>query len=154
MNLTASPENAAVPPPKPKLDLDKVLDCTFLHYPWDDWERYALACGLDADLAGQARLLIREAFQHDWPGWLRPLCGWDDDGQELLALALRAPRQARRQWDILFRTDGLRGDYPPSLRFGAASPRRNAEWTYGFLRPDAQRLLERLINAQLEREAR
>jgi hypothetical protein len=122
-------------PPKPQLDLDVVLDCTYLHYPWDDWERYARACGLDAGLAGQARLLIREAFNHDWPHWLKPVCGWSDDGQALLAFALRDPKAARRQWDILFRTDGLRGDYP--------NP-RSIEWVYGFLRPDAQRLLSAL----------
>jgi hypothetical protein len=136
-NLTPS-EKTSHPPPE--LDLEAVLDCTFGHYPWDDWERYALACGLDAELAGQARLLIREAFQHDWPDWLKPACGWRDDGQALLAFALRAPRQACRQWDILFRTDGLRGDYPA----------RSTEWTYGFLRSDAQRLLADLVNFELK----
>jgi len=136
-NLTPS---ARTSHPPPKLDLGAVLDCTFGHYPWDDWERYALARGLGAELAGQARLLIREAFQHDWPDWLKPACGWRDDGQALLAFALRAPRQARRQWDILFRTDGLRGDYPA----------RSTEWTYGFLRVDAQRLLADLVNAELK----
>ena len=58
-----------------------------------------------------------------WPGW-------GDDGQALLVFALRAPQTARRQWDILMRTDGLRGDYP--------SP--TAHWTWGFLRADARRL--------------
>ena len=135
--LTPSPKT---PFPPPKLDLDAVLDCEYGHYPWDDWHRYALACGLHARLAAQGRLLIREAFQHDWPDWLKPACGWRDDGQALLAFALRDPKEARRQWDLLFRTDGLRGDYP----------RRNAEWTYGFLKPDAQRLLAALVNAELK----
>ena len=129
--LTPSTE---IPPPNLNLHFD-VCACTFGHYPWDDWERYAMACGLDAELAGQARLLIREAFQHDWPGWLKPVCGWSDDGQALLAFALRSPRAARRQWAILFRTDGLRGDYRSS---------RSTEWVYGFLRADAQRLLNDL----------
>jgi len=124
--------------PPPRLDLDAVLDCAYGHYPWDDWERYALTCGLDADLAGLARLLIREAFQHDWPDWLKPVCGWSDDGQSLLAFALRSPKAARRQWDILFRTDGLRGDYRS----------RSTEWVYGYLRVDALRLLSTL-NPQL-----
>ena len=124
----------------PKLDLDAVLGCQYGHYPWDDWERYALACGLDADLAGQGRLLIREAFQHDWHDWLKSVCGWRDDGQALLAHALRAPKAALRQWNILMRTDGLRGDYPG----------RSLEWTYGFLKSDAQRLLETLVNAELK----
>jgi hypothetical protein len=137
MNLTPSPKT---PLPPPRLDLDAVLDCEYGNYPWDDWHRWALACGLDAKLAGQARLLIREAFQHDWPDWLKPACGWRDDGRALLDLALRSPRRARRQWRILFRTDGLRGDVPA----------RGQEWAYGFLKPDAQRLLERLVNAQLQ----
>jgi hypothetical protein len=126
------------------------LDCEYGHYPWDDWERHARACGLDADLAGLARLLIREAFQHDWPDWLKPVCGWSDDGRALLDFALLRPKAARRQWDILFRTDGLRGDYPPAPRLRRAGPKRNAEWIYGFLRPDAQRLLETLVNAELK----
>ena len=130
--LTPSERNTSVPPPK--LDLDRVLDCAYGDYPWDDWERYALVCGLDTELAGQARLLIREAFNHDWPDWLKPACGWYDDGQALLNFALRAPRSARRQWEILFRTDGLRGDHP--------TPK--SEWTYGFLKTDARRLLARL----------
>jgi hypothetical protein len=106
----------------------------FGHYPWDDWHGYALAHGLDAGLAGQGRLLIREAFNHGWQSWLQSLCGWGDDGQALLALALRSPRTARRQWEILMRTDGLRGDYRP----------RSTEWTWGYLRADAQRLLHQL----------
>ena len=131
LHLTPPPK---IPPTPPRLDLNAVLDCSFGNYPWDDWERWARARGLDAELAGLGRLLIREAFNHGWEAWLQSLCGWSDDGQALLALALRAPRQARRQWDILMRTDGLRGDYP--------SP--TAHWTWGFLRADARRLLAAL----------
>ena len=136
--LTPSGPNAAAPPTL-NPDLDAVCACSFGCYPWDDWERHALARGLDADLAGLGRLLVREAFNHGWEAWLQNLCGWSDDGQALLAFALRAPKLARRQWDILMRTDGLRGDYPS----------RRTEWTWGFLRADAQRLLD-----QLGKEAR
>ena len=87
--LTPSP-NPSPQPPKPNLDLNRVLDCTFAHYPWDDWERWALAQGLDPKLAGLARLVIREAFQHDWPEWLRAASGWADDGQGMLTMAQRA----------------------------------------------------------------
>ena len=135
--LTPSGKTSLLPP---RLDLDAVLDCTYGHYPWDDWYCYALACGLHARLAAQGRLLIREAFQHDWPDWLKPACGWRDDGQALLAFALRSPKAARRQWDIIMRTDGLRGDYLA----------RGREWTYGFLKPDAQRLLASLVNVELK----
>lgn len=131
LHLTPHPK---IPPPPPRLDLNAVLDCTFGNYPWDDGHRHALARGLDAELAGLGRLLIREAFNHGWESWLQNPCGWSDDGQALLAFALRAPKAARRQWEILMRTDGLRGDYP--------SP--TAHWTWGFLKPDAQRLLSTL----------
>jgi hypothetical protein len=115
----------------PGLDESRVLDCKPFHYPW---ERWALAQGLDPSVAGQARLLIREAFNHDWSEELRTLCGWRDDGQALFKLARRAPKKALRQWDILMRTDGLRGDDHPTTK----------EWTWGYLRPDAERLLSLL----------
>jgi len=141
--LTVPPQNSP-PPPRLQPDLNAVGACSFGGYPWDDWERYALARGLDAELAGLGRLLIREAFNHGWESWLQKLCGWGDDGQALLAFALRAPKSASRHWDILMRTDGLRGDYPPSRGFGAASPARSTDWTWGFLRADARRLLAKL----------
>lgn len=132
--LTPSSPNTAALPPQLHPDLDAVCACSFGSYPWDDWERHALARGLDAELAGLGRLLIREAFNHSWEAWLQHRCGWGDDGRTLLALALRAPKTARRQWEILMRTDGLRGDYPA----------RSTDWTWGFLRADAQRLLATL----------
>jgi hypothetical protein len=141
--LTPSP-NPSPQPPKPNLDPNRVLDCTFAHYPWDDWERWALAQGLDPKLAGLARLVIREAFQHDWPEWLRAASGWDDDGQGMLTMAQRAPKSARRLWQRMLDTDGFRGDYPPSRRSGAAGHPRSKEWTWGYLRPDAVRLLSTL----------
>ena len=130
LHLTPPSKN----PPPPRLDLNAVPDCSFGNYPWDDWHRHALARGLDAELAGLGRLLIREAFNHGWESWLQSRCGWSDDGQALLALALRAPKTTRRQWDILMRTDGLRGDCP--------SP--TAHWTWGFLLADARRLFTQL----------
>lgn len=133
-----------MPPPRLNRDLDAVCACSFGGYPWDDWERCALARGLNEELAGLGRLLIREAFNHGWDAWLQNLCGWGDDGRALLALALRAPKSARRHWEILMRTDGLRGDYPPSRGSGAASPARSTNWTWGFLRADARRLLATL----------
>ena len=135
-SLTTSLQNAALPPPlKPDLDLSRVLDCTVGHYPWDDWERWALSQGLEPRLAGLARLVIREAFQHDWPRWLIGVTGWADDGQGMLDLVLRAPRVARQQWDVLLRTDGFRGDYD----------RRARKWIWGYLRPAAQRLCCELL---------
>jgi hypothetical protein len=134
-SLTPSAETSP-----PQLDLNAVLDCSFGNYPWDDWHGYALARGLSPELAGQGRLLVREAYQHDWPDQLKSLCGWSDDGQALLAFALRAPKSARRQWDILMRTDGLRGDVHP----------KTGEWTWGYLRLDTRRVLSALHNATLD----
>jgi hypothetical protein len=129
--LTTSSPNAALPP---KLDLDAVLDCSFGNYPWDDWHRHALARGLDAELAGLGRLLVREAYNHGWEAWLQSLCGWSDDGQALLAFALCSPKQARWCWSRLMDTDGLRGDVHPKTK----------EWTWGYLRLDTRRVLSTL----------
>jgi hypothetical protein len=127
---------ASVPPGLPPgfEGLEYVLQCTYGHYPWDDWEKTALAAGVPKELAGLGRLTMREAFQHGWPECLKSFCGWRDQGQAMIKLALRSPRKARRQWDILMRTDGLRGDYRP----------RSTEWAWGYLRPGACRLISAL----------
>lgn len=120
--------------PRPRLDENEVLSCQFGDYPWDRWHRWAIAQGLDEKLAGTGRSLIREAYNHSWDDRLKADYGWSDDGQAMLDHALRAPKVARRQWDILLRTDGLRGDYRP----------RTTDWTWGFLKADARRLLSKL----------
>jgi len=117
--------------PRPRLDESQVIGCEYLHYPWDDWHRWSLAQGLNERLAGAGRLLIREAYNHSWDEWLKAECGWSDDGQALLDYALRFPQAANRRWDILMRTDGLRGDFKP----------RSVEWTWGYLKADARRLV-------------
>jgi hypothetical protein len=108
--LTPSPQ-PSIPAPKPNLDERRILDCEYLHYLWDDWERWAIAQGLDQDLAALARLTIREAYQHQWDERLKSLCGWRDDGQRMLRLALRCPDKARKRWNRLLETDGYRGEY-------------------------------------------
>jgi len=147
--LTPSRKTEASPPP-PKLNLHfDVCASTFGHYPWDDWERFARARGLDAETAGLGRLLIREAYNHGWEGWLQSLCGWSDDlsagqagGQALLAFALCSPAKARWCFSRLMDTDGLRGDIHP----------RTKEWTWGYLRLDVRRVLSTLHNATLNSE--
>jgi hypothetical protein len=124
----------SVPPPRLDPAWDVACACSYGHFPWDDWERWALSRGLHPDIAGQARLLIREWFNHSWDECLRQLCGWSDDGRALLQFGLKSPKKSLRQWDILMRTDGLRGDAHP----------RTKEWTWGYLRPDAERLLSTL----------
>jgi hypothetical protein len=116
---------------------ERVLGCPFGNYPWDEWERRALAAGVAKELAQLGRAVMREAYNHGWTENLKTLCGWNDDGALMLAGALRAPARISRQWKILMRTDGLRGDYPA----------RSTSWTWGWLRRDAERLLSTL-NAQ------
>jgi hypothetical protein len=138
--LTPSRKSGASPP-LPKLDLHfDVCACTFGHYPWDDWERFARARGLDAETAGLGRLLVREAYNHGWEAWLQSLCGWSDDGAALLAFALREPEKARWCFARLMDTDGLRGDVHPDT----------GEWTWGYLRLDTRRVLSALHNATVD----
>jgi hypothetical protein len=109
---------------------ERVLGCTFGNYPWDAWERRALTAGVTKELAQLGRAVMREAYNHGWDDRLKTFCGWDDDGAQMLAKALRAPAGVCRQWEILLRTDGLRGDYRP----------RSTEWTWGHLRASALNL--------------
>jgi hypothetical protein len=87
------------------------LDCVYGKYPWDDWERDALAADVSQDLAGLGRLTVREAYQHDWDDQLKSLCGWYDQGKRMVKLALRSPETARKRWQRLLNTDGYRGEY-------------------------------------------
>ena len=91
--------------------LEYVMQCTYGHYPWDDWQKIALAAGVPEDLAGLGRLTMREAFQHLWDARLQSLCGWHDQGRRMIRLALRSPEKARRRWQRLLDTDGYRGEY-------------------------------------------
>jgi hypothetical protein len=90
---------------------ERVLRCTFGHYPWDDWERAALAVGVPKALAGLGRLTMREAYNHGWTEKLKSLCGWCDDGRRMIQLALRSPQTAEKRWQRLLDTDGQRGEW-------------------------------------------
>ena len=87
------------------------LDCVYGKYPWDDWERDALAAGVPKDLAGLGRLTVREAYQHGWDDRLKSLCGWYDQGKRVIRLALCSPEAARKRWQRLLDTDDYRGEY-------------------------------------------
>ena len=95
----------------PRLRSEEVMDCSAGNYPWDDWQRCAIARGVPADLAALGRAVIREAWQHEWSERLRSLCGWSDDGRRMLRLALRNPQLAQARWTRLLATDG--GLYEP-----------------------------------------
>ncbi len=97
----------------PAASVPHVLPCEYGHYPWDDWERAALAAGVPKALAGLGRLTMREAYNHDWTVRLKSLCGWRDDGQRMIKLALGSPQTAEKRWQRLLATDGYRGEYDP-----------------------------------------
>lgn len=92
---------------------EQVLDCSCGHYPWDDWQRRAVAAGVPADLATLGRAVMREAYQHQWETSLQELCGWEDDGAAMIELVLKTPEGARFVWKNLLETDGCRGAYHP-----------------------------------------
>jgi hypothetical protein len=94
----------------PRLRDDEVMGSAYGAYPWDGWEKYAVAHGVAAELAALGRLVIREAWQHGWPERLRSLCGWRDDGRRMLRLAQRKPALAEKRWTRLLDTDGGRYD--------------------------------------------
>jgi hypothetical protein len=79
-------------------------------WPWDDWERMALAAGLSRELASLGRSLMREADQHCWCERLRRECGWNDDGKAMLQRLLAQPRRTAARLNWLYATDGLRFD--------------------------------------------
>lgn len=105
--------------------------CVYGSYPWDFWEKRARAAGVEESLAGLGRALMREADQHAWCARLQSLCGWRDEGRRMIALALRAPETARRRWEWLMETDGLRVD-PATFDWLGEDwwewPRRRREW--------------------------
>lgn len=102
----------SVEPPDetPRLRDVEVMGSACGAYPWDSWEKYAVAQGVPAELALLGRAVIREAWQHGWDERLRSLCGWKDDGRRMLRLALRRPALAGRRWTRLLDTDGGRYD--------------------------------------------
>jgi len=84
--------------------------CDYGQYPWDHWQRMALERGVPEELAALGRSVMREASQHEWGERLRSLCGWNDEGRRMIALALRSPKTARQRWSWLMETDGQRVD--------------------------------------------
>lgn len=79
-------------------------------YPWDDWQRSALAAGLPPELAALGRSVMREACQHDWCERLQAECGHRDDGRAMLRRVLAHPRRTAARWEWLLHTDGQRFD--------------------------------------------
>ena len=82
-------------------------------YPWDFWETRALEAGLANELAVLGRAVMREAVQHNWRPQLQAECGWNDEGEEMLELALSEAKQAAERWEHLLQTDGEIGFFNP-----------------------------------------
>ena len=68
---------------------------------WDRWFDRAIEEGVDEDLASLGRLLIRVCSAQGWDDELRAECGWFDDGEDMLELALVDPEQAGERWSLL-----------------------------------------------------
>ena len=84
------------------------LRCKPGGFPWDEWQRRASAAGVPDALASLGRAAIREAYQHSWSPELQRECGWDDDGEAMIELALRDAAGAERRWSWLLETDAGR----------------------------------------------
>jgi len=106
MNPDSETDRPEKPAPAPRLRENEVMGCAAGAYPWDGWEKHALAKGAAPEAAMFGRAVIREAWQHGWDERLRSLCGWRDDGRRMLRLALRNPALARKRWAWLIETDG------------------------------------------------
>ena len=83
-------------------------------YPWDDWQRDALAAGLDPELATLGRAVMREADQHGWCDSLKYECGIHGESPEtsagMILSAQEQPEWQKARWTWLLETDGLRFD--------------------------------------------
>lgn len=84
--------------------------CVYGEYPWDVWQGMAQWRGVSEELAVLGRAVMREAYQHAWCERFCSLCGWNDEGRRMIALALRSPETACLRWEWLLETDGQRVD--------------------------------------------
>jgi len=86
----------------------RCIPCNPGEFPWGEWQLRASAAGVPEALASLGRSVIREAYQHAWSPALQSECGWDDDGNTMLELALRGATAAERRWSWLLETDAGR----------------------------------------------
>ncbi len=93
----------------------RVLGRPLGHHRWEEWEKRALERGVDAEPASLGREVMREASQNGWDRAMRALCGWEDEGEAMIELALRAPKRARFVWEKLHAADGDQDAYHQGL---------------------------------------
>lgn len=137
---------------------DRLLACQPGQYPWDDWQREALAAEVPDELANLGRAVMREAYQHAWCEELRDECGAgrEEAFKGMIYEALEQPDWARSRWSWLLATDGLRSDpwtrtecHPSDLEWTPLRQQWEDEnfplddpWGDAALRRDAYRYLE------------
>lgn len=68
---------------------------------WERWFERALEQGVDEELAGLGRSLIREASEAGWSDDAAAEGGLLDDGEAMLELALLQPDHAAAHWQAL-----------------------------------------------------
>ena len=73
---------------------------------WERWFERAVEEGIDEDLASLGRSLIREARMQRWHGERLAECGWLDDGEAMIELALIEPERAGARWRALLDGEG------------------------------------------------
>jgi putative GTP pyrophosphokinase len=96
--------------------LHRHLRCKIGDFPWDGWEKRAIAADVGPELARLGRELMHEASEHiTWSAKLYRECGWTDaegadgnEGNRMIAFALRDPEGARKRWRHLLDTYGER----------------------------------------------
>jgi hypothetical protein len=68
---------------------------------WERWFERAIEQGVQDDLANLGRSVIREAREHGWNAARSAECGWIDDGEAMLELAVADPMAAYTEWQQL-----------------------------------------------------
>lgn len=85
-------------------------------FPWDTFYNKAVAAGMKESTALAGRALMRECDQHDWQTYMGPpirkLCGWEDEGANMIAFGLAHPETAEKLWRFLEEDDA--GNNPRS----------------------------------------
>lgn len=88
--------------PIPYHDRDRVvLTSSTGNYPWDVWERRAIAEGVSKELAALGRSLMREAYQHNWDEAKCGEAGWNDRGEKMIQIALATPSMTTFRWRFM-----------------------------------------------------
>lgn len=145
-----NPSPEITPPLRTDLDT-RITGCLPGAFPWDDWQRNALASGIDAQLATLGRSVMREASQHDWCDRLKYECGIDnaDTAAGMIACAKDQPHLVEARWQWLLATDGLRFDPWEHQERSEHSP----EWTELRHRWEAEQTKELPREVILKKEA-